>query len=140
MPNKLSVRIITPEKVVFARDVDSLSVPGADGEIQMLPEHIPLFSITKPGRVVAQNGDESSVYVVGPGFLEISNNEVSLLVDTADGKDDIDIEEAKAMLADAEDKLKSIESIDVEERFAFETQLATARAQVEVYRRAEDKD
>lgn len=140
MSEKIAVHIITPERVVFARNVDSLIVPGQVGEMQILHGHVALFSIIKPGEVVAQDGEERMIYVVGAGFLEVSHDKVSLLVDTAEGASDIDVAQAQAIIDAAQDKLKDIDSVDVEERFAFETQLATARAQVEVYRRAEDKE
>ena len=95
----LHLEIITPENIVFQGDVESVSLPTPDGEITVLPAHIPLISIVSPGSIlVRQNGTEE-LFAVSRGVIEIDGKHVRILADTADRAADLEekaIEEAKA--------------------------------------------
>jgi len=135
MADPLEVRIITPERVVFSQKVDSVLVPGSLGEMEILPGHVAIFSIIKPGEIRVKDDDQVYIFASGAGFVEVNNDCVKILVDSAEGNADIDPEVARKLIEEAEDKLKDLENVDDETRFAFETQLATARARIEVYER-----
>lgn len=139
MSDRLDVRIITPEKVVFSKDVDSVILPGTLGEMEILPGHVALFSTIKPGQIVLRDSDQKLVFASGAGIVEVCANRVTLLVDSADGSSEIDPEASKALIAEYEDKLKNLSSEDEEDRFAFETKLAAAKARMEVYERTADE-
>ena len=141
MADKLEVRIITPDRVVFSRsDAESVAVPGMIGDMVILPGHVPLFSTIKPGQLTIKSGEAQAVFAVGTGFLEVNSNVVKLLVDSAEGNTDIDPDAEKKIIEEAEDKLKNIDSADVETRFAFETLLATAKARIEVFEHNDDSN
>jgi F-type H+-transporting ATPase subunit epsilon len=96
---KLNLEIITAERVVYSEDVDVVVAPGIEGELGLLPQHAPLMTMLNPGELrVRQDGEEYSVFVSG-GFLEVLADKVTVLADTAERAEEIDIaraEEAKA--------------------------------------------
>ena len=139
MAAKLEVRIITPENVVFSRLAESVSLPGMIGDMEILPGHVSIFSTIKPGQVTVKSGTAQAIFAVGTGFLEVHADIVKILVDSCEGNTSIDPEEQRKLIEEAEDKLKTLDNADVETRFAFETQLATAKARIEVYERTEGK-
>lgn len=136
MSDRLTVKIITPEKIVFYHQADSVKIPGTVGEMEVLPGHVAIFSTVKPGQILVRDGERSLMLASGAGLLEVNDNVVSLLVDSAEGNAEIDAKAAADLVASLEDKLKEIENEDTETRFAFETQLATAKARVEVFEQA----
>lgn len=138
MADKLEVRIITPERVVFSHSADSVLIPGMAGEFEVLAGHVALFSTVKPGQIVVKEGAKQAIFATGAGIVEVCKDHVSLLLDSAVGNTEIDPKEAERLIAEAKDRLKNLSSEDEEMRFAFETQLATAKARIEVYERTGD--
>ena len=138
MSDRLIVKIITPEKVVFYHEADSILLPGTLGEMEVLPGHVAIFSTIEPGSVIARDGKRTLNVACGTGLLEVKDNMVSLLVDSAVGCSEIDPEAARRLIEEAEDKLKNLENEDAETRYAFETQLATAKARIEVFEKNKD--
>lgn len=139
MSDHLDVRIITPEKVVFRNEVGSVVLPGVAGMMEILPNHVALFSTIKPGEIELKRDGKKVIFACGPGLVEVCANKVTLLVDSAAGSEEIDPKEAEKLIAEAVDKLKNLSSEDEEQRFAFETQLAAARARIEVYERVSNE-
>lgn len=120
---KLKFEIITPEKVVFQDEVDSVTLPTANGEITILPQHIPLISITKPGEIMMRKDNKAHHLVVMRGFVETSENKVRLLTDAAELAEEIDerrAEEARIraqkLLTESKDKVQYIEASAALER------------------------
>ena len=77
----LQLRIVSPEKIVFVGDVESVIVPGAQGEFQVLTGHAPLISALEPGKVVYDCADGRKQLDISGGFAEVQNNNVSLCVE-----------------------------------------------------------
>ena len=77
----LKLRIVSPEKIVYTGDVMSVTVPGASGEFQVLPNHAPLISSLESGRVVYENAEGRQELKITGGFAEVQNNNVSLCVE-----------------------------------------------------------
>jgi len=77
----MNLTILSPEKEIFSGDVKSVKVPGSAGQFEMLDNHAPIVSSLKAGeiRIIKSNGEKVSFLVDG-GFVEMLNNEVSLLV------------------------------------------------------------
>lgn len=99
------LEIVTPEKKVFTGDVSFVVVPGELGELGILPNHAPLVSGLKIGIVrVQQEGKPFKVAISG-GFVEVRNNKVTILADTAEREDEIDRERAEAARERAEKRL-----------------------------------
>ena len=96
---------MTPEKTVFEDSIDQVTLPTQEGEITVLPEHIPLIAVLAPGELtIKQDGKEIAMAVSG-GMIEVRKNELTILADTAERAEEIDIKRAEEARERAE-KLK----------------------------------
>lgn len=94
---KLSVEVVTGERIVFQEDdVDMVIVPGADGELGILPRHAPLVTLLSLGEMRIKKGGQEDSLVVFGGFLEVANNHVRILADSAERAEEIDVARAEA--------------------------------------------
>ena len=111
----MRLAIVTAEKLVYSDEVSSVVAPGAEGQLGILPNHAPLLTSLKPGELkVLKEGEETNIAVSG-GFLEVLKNVVTILADTAERAEDIDVERAEAALKRAQEKVNSSESdLDLE--------------------------
>jgi F-type H+-transporting ATPase subunit epsilon len=110
----LKLEIVTPEKKVLDEDVESVSIPTASGEIGILPSHAPLVSAIRPGIVTYVGKGTSGKIAVASGFVDVSNDKVSLLVDNAATAADIDPELLRTE-KDAADRAVNSAMMSVEE-------------------------
>lgn len=112
---KLKVEIITAERLVYEADqVDEVIVPGAEGELAILPRHAALITLLGSGELlVRKDGDEEALALAG-GFMEVSENEVRILSDIAEREEEIDIEKAR----EARDKAQAELEEASEEQYA----------------------
>ena len=129
----LKLEIVTPEKRVLDTEVDSVTVPTVSGEAGILPNHAPLVSALKPGILsYSQKGSGDKLAVSG-GFVEVSGGTVSVLVDTAETADEIDVNAAKTARDDAEKMLASAGSQgSLEDTAAGREALDHAQAQLQL--------
>ena len=117
MADKLfHLEIVTPRRTVVSAEVESFSAPGAVGGFQVLRSHAPLLSSLKVGeiKVLGVDGKEAR-YATSGGFVEVRENKVVVLVETAERSDEIDVDRANAAKTRAEKRLaeKKVET-DVE--------------------------
>lgn len=131
---KLSVEIVTGERVVYEEDeVDLVLAPGAEGEIGILPRHAPLFSLLAAGELLVRKGMEEQSLAVFGGFLEVVNDRILILADTAERVEEIDIERAEEARRRAEEALQRRgEDVDVAQALAA---LRRARVRTQIARR-----
>ncbi|UCD65002.1 MAG: F0F1 ATP synthase subunit epsilon [Candidatus Zixiibacteriota bacterium] len=100
--------IVTPEKVFYEADVKSLVVPGSEGYLGVLPNHAPLITALKPGKIEFRDRDDKPhALAVSSGFLEVSRNNANLLVEAAEFAEDIDLERAREAYRRAREMLAS---------------------------------
>jgi F-type H+-transporting ATPase subunit epsilon len=106
----LTLQIITPERVLFEEgDVASVTITGIEGELTILPSHAPLMTELRPGPLVfRKSGDEVDVALSG-GFLEVRDDRVVVLADTAERSDEIDQARAEEARRRAQTQLASRE-------------------------------
>lgn len=98
--------IITPEKTAFKKKIVSLVVPGAAGFLEILTDHAPILALIKIGKAkVTDEHKEELFFAVSEGFLEVSHNIATLLVDTAEAAEEIDLARAEAALKRAEERI-----------------------------------
>ncbi len=103
---KIRFEMVTAEQVIYSDDVDVVIAPGIDGELAILPNHAPLLTMLQLGELrVRKEGEETSIFVSG-GFLEVMQNRVTILADTAERAEEIDIERAEAAKRRAEEMLR----------------------------------
>ena len=102
----LQLSIVTPERELFAGEVDSVLAPGMDGEMGILPRHAPLVAVLKEGALVARQGEEELVFAIHGGYMQVLPDRVIVLADVAERAEEIDIERAEAARRRAEELLK----------------------------------
>ena len=111
---RLHVIVVTPEKSVQKGELDQVVPPTVMGQVGILPMHRPLLAALKPGIVQLWSGGQATRLAVGGGFLEVQNDQVELLVDTAERPEELDLELAREALKKAEDELKGASPLDPE--------------------------
>ncbi len=100
--NKLKVSVISPEKILYKGEVDSLVVPGSEGFFGILPNHAPLVAVLGIGILEIRKGEKLKVLSIEGGFIEVKENSISILTDHGALKEDIDIEAERKVLVEAE--------------------------------------
>lgn len=85
----LHAQIITPDGSIFDGDADAISLPTPDGEITVLPHHIPLISIVVPGTIIVRQGKKEQVFSVSRGVIEVDGKSLRILADTADRAEEL---------------------------------------------------
>ncbi len=132
--SKLKVEIVTPQAVAFTGEADMVILPSVDGEVGILPQHVPLITQIVPGELILTNNNKEEFLAVGGGFVEVTGFQVSILTDMAVGEGDIDEEAVAAALARAEATMASISAGD-EEQATLEASVARSLAQLNLKRR-----
>jgi F-type H+-transporting ATPase subunit epsilon len=130
----LKLEIVTPEAKIFSDNVEIVYVPGVEGELGILPAHIPLMTIIKPGELrVTANGKETYM-AVGEGFVEVTTDSVTVLTDMAVEAQSIDESAAETAVKRAQEALKA-DHIGDEELASVQAALQKSLAQLHVKRR-----
>lgn len=127
----ITFQIVTPERVVFEAQILQVSIPTENGEITVLPEHLPLVSILKPGVLELKlENNETEVLAVSGGFLEIVKDKVVILADTAEMAHDLNEEKIEEARKAAENiKIEATDDKDFANALGLiEKQLARSKA------------
>src|ERR1700726_3573644 len=94
--NSMHVEVVTAERELYSGEADLVSAPGSEGTLGILPNHVSLLALLKPGELrIGLNGKEEALFVSG-GFIEVAHNRVTVLADTAEHADEIDAARAEA--------------------------------------------
>lgn len=106
----LRVEVVTAERELYNGEADEVNAPGIDGRLGILPEHAPLLTVLKPGalRITLNNAEE--VLFVSGGFMEVSDNGVTVLADAAEHAEEIDQARAEAARRAAQQRLEEVRS------------------------------
>jgi F-type H+-transporting ATPase subunit epsilon len=131
----LKLEIVTPEKVAYSDDVDGVVIPGVEGEMGVLPMHIPLMTMIHPGELVVSKGHDKKYLAVGEGFVTIDQTSVKVLTDMAIEWEAIDESAAEAAVKRAEEAMARKHELGGEESAAVQAALAKSLAQLHVKRR-----
>lgn len=129
----LLVEIVTPERAVFAGQVSEVVLPGAVGEMGVLPGHLPLLTAIAMGNLGVVQGGKMRHFFIEGGYAEILPDKVSVLTEACDGIDEIDVARAKIALEAAERELLALEErarseeVEGDVRAAHEQALDRAR-------------
>ena len=131
---KLLLEIVTPEAKAFSGEVEMVVLPGVEGELGVLPMHVPLMTQLLPGEVrILQDGKQTEL-VVGTGFVEVSQTNVSILTDMAMSDTEIDEQVAEEAVKRAEARVRE-KDLSSEEIAEIERALARSLAQLKFKRR-----
>lgn len=137
MSKQIKLKIVTPERLVLEEMVDQVTLPTKEGEITILPDHIPLISGIASGDVVALSGGEYVPMAISGGFVEIKKNEngittVAVLADFAEHvfeMSDDSMEIAKAKAEELKKQMEDKTSVDFEH---FEAELERSLTRVKI--------
>lgn len=125
--NSFAFEVVTPARLITQEEVESLVVPAAEGYLGVLKNHSPLITALAAGVVRYRKQGALKRMAVSGGFMEVSNNKVILLADTAERAEEIDLGRAQRAKERAEKRLReSPEGLDVN-RAKFALQRAVSR-------------
>src|SRR5512137_2025214 len=108
MAELLKFELVTPQRKVVSEEVDEITATGTLGEFGVLPGHAPFLTSLKIGELSYKSGGISHHLAVNWGYFEIEDDKVTVLVETAERADEIDLQRAKAALGRAEEALKHL--------------------------------
>ena len=113
--NLIHLEIVTPRKIDFSDDVKSFTAPGAEGSFQVLPRHAAFITTLQVGKVkfITKDGSEK-VYATSGGVVEVHDNKISMLAETIEAKENIDIERARSAKQRAEKMLETATGNEIE--------------------------
>nr|WP_320114622.1 F0F1 ATP synthase subunit epsilon [uncultured Desulfuromonas sp.] len=131
MADILKLEMVTPYKRVLSEEVDEIIAPGALGELGILPGHTPLLTTLKVGELTYRKGGSAFHVAVNWGYVEVEEGKVTILAETAEPADEIDLARAKAALGRAEEALKKLDPEDKQFRI-MEAALERAMIRIQV--------
>ncbi len=132
MPATLKLEIVTPDAQAYSEDVDMVTLPGAEGEMGIYPQHVPLVAQIVPGEIIVRKDGRDYFLAVGEGFVEITGERVAIMTDMAIRAENID--EAKAEEARRRAEARLAEHLDDEEAAIVTAALTHSLAQLKVKR------
>lgn len=127
--------IVTQERVLFSGDVSSVSLPGTEGRMGILPNHSALLTSLGFGEIIIRTGDQEQYFAVGGGFAEVQPEKVVVLADSAEHAEEIDIDRAERARARAEKFMKEGVPEDPERYAQIRASLQRAQIRIDVARR-----
>jgi F-type H+-transporting ATPase subunit epsilon len=133
MASTLQLEIVTPDAKVFSEGVEMVTLPGAEGEMGIYPQHVPLLTQIVPGEVIVRKDGRDYFLAVGDGFVEITGERVAIMTDMAIRAEHIDEARAEEARQRAEARLAG--QVDDEESAMVSAALAHSLAQLKVKRR-----
>jgi F-type H+-transporting ATPase subunit epsilon len=124
------MQIITPKKLVKELDIDSITLPSADGEITILPSHAPLLALLDEGIVTYRIKGHEEMLAIGGGYVQTDGSTLRLLVSRAYGEDEIDEQviaraksDAERILSEAKDESSRAAALSQLRRSAIDSKL-----------------
>ena len=129
MAEKLRLKIITPEKLVFDGEVEELVAPGQMGEFGVLPGHVPFLSVLHPGRLrfKTEESGESTLIIHG-GLADVKDDTVSVLTDQSENPEEVDVAAARKDAGILQRELDELQDAEISERGELDKKLRIARA------------
>ncbi len=129
----IKLEIVTPEAKTFSEDVEMVTLTGTEGEMGILPQHMPLMTQLVAGEIVAKKDGKNIFLAVGDGFVQVTGDRVAVLTDMAIRAENID--EAKAEEARQRAEARLAEKISEEDAAMVNATLVNSLAQLKVKRR-----
>lgn len=133
MANTIKLEIATPEAMVYSADVEMVTLPGVEGQLGVLPQHVRFMTQMVPGEMIVRCNGQDSFMAVGEGLVEVTNDRVSIATNMAVAFDKIDEAAAEEARRRAAARLR--EKLSSEEVASVNASLARALAQLHVKRR-----
>jgi F-type H+-transporting ATPase subunit epsilon len=132
--------IVSQDRLVFEGDVDIVIAPGEAGEMGILPNHAPLLTTLKIGIVRVRSQNVEQDFTIGGGFMEVQPQIVTILADSAENVQEIDVTRAQAAKQRVEEMLKEGPPPDTDSYLAMEAALKRSNLRLEAVRRYRKSD
>src|ERR1700756_284581 len=133
MTNTLQLEIVTPEATVYSEPVEMVTLPGVEGQMGVLPQHVRLVTQMVPGELIVRKDGRENFLAVGEGLVEVTNDRVSIVTNMAVAIENIDEATAEEARQRAAARLR--EKLSAEEVASVNAALARSLAQLHVKRR-----
>jgi len=133
MAQTLKLEIVTPESTVYSEEVNMVTLPGKEGTLGILPQHIPLMTQVTAGEISVRKENEHHHLAIGDGFVQVTPGKVSVMTDMAVREENIDEDKAEEARRKAEQRLQ--EKLSEEELATVKAALAQSVAQLNLKRR-----
>ena len=133
MQNTIQLEIVTPEETLYSEPVEMVTLPGIDGQMSVLPQHVRLITQLVPGEMIVRKQGQDSFLAVGEGLVEVTNDRLSIVTNMAVALERIDEAAAEEARQRAAARLK--EKLSAEEVASVNASLARSLAQLNVKRR-----
>ncbi len=131
----LTLEIVTPEAKVYSDTIDSVVIPTVEGEIGVLPGHIPLLTQIEHGELRVTKGGSFSLLAVSGGFAQIDGDKVRVLAEHAITEEKIDENAVEAAMKRAEQQLKESKNMDPQQYEHLQSLVRYSGVQLAVKRR-----
>jgi F-type H+-transporting ATPase subunit epsilon len=131
----LTLEIVTPDARVYSDTIDSVVIPTVEGEIGILPGHIPLLTQVADGELRVIKGNTTSYLAIGGGFAEIDGDKVSVLAERAIAEEQIDEKAVEEAMRRAEETIRDTKAMDPHEFENLQTMVRFAGTQLALKRR-----
>ncbi|MFW5967044.1 MAG: ATP synthase F1 subunit epsilon [Persicimonas sp.] len=106
----ITLEVVTPERAVLSEEVETVVLPGSEGQLGVLPGHLPLLTSLQIGEMVIRDEDGERAFFVDEGFAEVLDDHVSVLTSECEGVSEIDIEKAREDVTVAEEEIERLEA------------------------------
>ena len=126
----LKLDIVTPDGTAFSDNVDMVTLPGSEGQLGVLGQHIPLMTQIVPGEIIVSKDGQDRLLAVGEGLVEITGDRVAILTDMAIAAEKIDEAKVEEARHRAEERLR--EKLSNEEIANVHSALARLMAELKV--------
>jgi len=107
LPDKITLEIATPDRLVLSEEIDEVILPSVEGYMGVRPGHAPLLAALDVGEISYRKGTEERLLACSGGFAEVQADSVSILAETAEPAEEIDVERAKQARQRAADRLSA---------------------------------
>ena len=135
---KITLTIVSQDKTLVEAQVDLVTLPTAEGEITVLPGHIPLFTLLQTGELIYKTGTEEATVIIAKGFADVApNNTLTVMVDTGVHARDLSVQKAEEAVDQAQQTLSEMSQTprDIRELQMAEASLRLALLQLKVAQR-----
>ena len=116
MAQTFKFELVSPERLLVSEEVESVVIPGADGEFTVLAQHAPMMTSIRPGVVTVNANGKSDRYVIFGGFADVMPESCTVLAEAATHVDDIDHASLESRIKDAREDLEDAQSDDHRQR------------------------
>jgi F-type H+-transporting ATPase subunit epsilon len=102
----IELEIVAPDRRLRTATVDSVTIPGMDGDFSVLPGHTPFLSALRNGMMITRSAGGATNYAINGGYAEVRDDKVTMLTQTVEAEDEIDVERARRARERAERRLR----------------------------------